>query len=672
MYSDALGKGRQMVRKSRRSSAFRAILSSTLLLLPFNSFASNISAVWANDGGDKVTQDELRATLHKENLTGKVINRTWNGQTITLSGARNEVISFNLVLEAAQATANNVTVTFDTLTGPNGSVIHSSPAEGNSVFTWVDRPIELFHLRYLQIKGLSFFGYGKGDERQIPVRFQRPWTGNGMGQGTWLDRPDHDKFYPDIMVPLQLVKQFDIASGHNQSIWADIYIPKSAATGVYSGNVIVQEAGVPAYTIPVQLAVYNFALPDTPSAKTMGPLSTMDIMQRYVAGAGGYVNWQTPAGQRVQTITDRYFELFHRHKIGVVGENECNNFDYHPCDSAVPRLNGSLFTAQNGYDGPGVAVGTGIYSIGTYGNWNWRGGDEATMWQHADSWVNWFTANSPGTEYFLFLADEPTPSATAQVEKWAEWIKQDPGPGKQLLSMVTHHPVLARSDMPSVDIAVMIAAIGLCPGNKPPCDASAVTQAAADFYLTTPGKQLWAYNDSRPGVASSEIEDDGIAFRQIAWAQYKKHIQGWFYWYLNPDLPKDWFQTPITWGSVQFYSPVVGEYGNNGKSNGNGLLVYPGTDLYHPSDSYGVDGPFASLRLKEWRRGIQDVDYLTLAAQINPTATQAIVNSVVPQVLWEYHTTDPSYYIGPISWSVDPDVWEAARAQLAQIISPHP
>ena len=152
------------------------MISSTLLLLPFNSFASNISAVWANDGSDKVTKDELRATLHKENLTGKVLNRTWNGQAITLSGARNEVISFNLVLEAAQATANNVTIDFDTLTGPSGSLIQSSPATGNCVFTWAGRPIELFYLRYLQIKGLSVFGYGKSDERQIPRRFQRPWT----------------------------------------------------------------------------------------------------------------------------------------------------------------------------------------------------------------------------------------------------------------------------------------------------------------------------------------------------------------------------------------------------------------------------------------------------------------------------------------------------------------
>src|SRR6476646_441917 len=89
---------------------------------------ANISGVWANEGGDKVTRDELRATNHTENLTGKVINRAWDGTTVLLSGARNEVVSFNLVLEAAHAAAENVTVSFDTLTGPNGAVIQSTPA----------------------------------------------------------------------------------------------------------------------------------------------------------------------------------------------------------------------------------------------------------------------------------------------------------------------------------------------------------------------------------------------------------------------------------------------------------------------------------------------------------------------------------------------------------------
>ncbi|HYZ73558.1 MAG TPA: hypothetical protein VE641_10810, partial [Chthoniobacterales bacterium] len=74
--------------------------------------SSNISGCWANEGGDKVTQDELRATKHTENKTGTVLNRAWDGTRIKLSGARNEVVSFNLVLEAANTSATNVGVTF--------------------------------------------------------------------------------------------------------------------------------------------------------------------------------------------------------------------------------------------------------------------------------------------------------------------------------------------------------------------------------------------------------------------------------------------------------------------------------------------------------------------------------------------------------------------------------
>src|SRR5437763_16938421 len=98
-----------MIKNLISSSVLRAMISSTLLLLPFNSFASNISAVWANDGGDKVTKDELRATLNKQNLTGKVINRTWNAQTITLSGARTKILSFNLTLKSPRQTSTNIT-----------------------------------------------------------------------------------------------------------------------------------------------------------------------------------------------------------------------------------------------------------------------------------------------------------------------------------------------------------------------------------------------------------------------------------------------------------------------------------------------------------------------------------------------------------------------------------
>ncbi len=113
-----------------------------------------------------------------------------------------------------------------------------------------------------------------------------------------------------------------------------------------------------------------------------------------------------------------------------------------------------------------------------------------------------------------------------------------------------------------------------------------------------------------------------------------------------------------------------GEYGWN-YTNGDGVLFYPGTDHDYPDSSYGVSGPFASLRLKHWRRGIQDADYLALASAADAAATAAIVQRMAPTVLWEYgveNPDDPTYVYTDISWSTDPDDWETARGELADLI----
>ena len=60
-----------------------------------------------------------------------------------------------------------------------------------------------------------------------------------------------------------------------------------------------------------------------------------------------------------------------------------------------------------------------------------------------------------------------------------------------------------------------------------------------------------------------------------------------------------------------------------------------------------------------------------MAAKINPAAVAALVQKMVPKVLWENDVSDPddpTWVIAPISWSTNPDDWEAARQQLADII----
>jgi hypothetical protein len=627
-------------------------------------YAQGISAVWVNEGGDKVTQEELRVGQPNGRA---VINHIWDGSKVTIKGARNEVVNFNIVIEAATQQTNGVTVSFNTLTGPGGAVIQSISTSGDGVFNWVGRPIELFYIRYLQIRGLSHFGYETYDERHIPERLRRPWTGEGYGSGTWEDRPDHDKYYPDIAVPLELESPFTIEAERNQSIWVDIYIPKTAAAGLYTGNVTIDETGGSTHTIPVELTVYEFTLPDIPTCKTMLYLDGGNINERRF-GIGH--NWVQGENEPLaKLIQDRHFLIAHRHKISLIGDDSWINSDYtaedHPADNSAARLDGSFFTSVNGYDGPGVNTGNNVYSVGTYGGWQSWGDAEAHMREHSDNWVNWFETNSPETEYFLYLIDES--SDYEQIETWSQWLENNPGPGNRLKSMATISLPRAVDNTPTLKIPASVSTIGI----------PSQWETPAYQYSHDPNRRFFLYNGSRPAGGGWMTEDDGVALRVNAWIQFKKHINRWFYWestYYNDFQAGggrlDVFESAHTFGSLSDTSIVRGETGYN-YSNGDGVLFYPGTDSVFPGSSYGVNGPFASLRMKQWRRGLQDHDYLTLASAINPIAVQGIVNTIIPKVVWEVgvqDTTDPTWVRCDISWSNNPDVWEEARDSLAQII----
>ena len=623
--------------------------------------AGNITAIWANDGGDKVARTELRADADP----GQTTNSVWNGTVVQLQGARNEVLEFNLVLEAAAAPAGDVSISFSALTGPGGYEIASAPATGDGLFSWTNRNVELFYVRYLEIKGLSRLSYETYDERHVPERLRRPWSGAGYGEGAWTNRPDHDREYPDIAVPMELVPSFGIAAGHNQSAWVDVYVPKDAPAGAYSGRIDVVEGLVATSSVPVALHVRNFMLPDAPAAKTMVFLGYRDINQRYLDDP-----WPNPGSTndaQSRQIRDRHFLVAHRHKISLVDDNPGAEAWPHdrPRPEWEPRLDGTLFTRAHGYAGPGEGMGNGVFSIGTYGTWDWKDEGATGMWAHADGWAGWFASNSPGTERFLYLVDES--SDYAQTETWAQWLKSASGPGSNLLSFATLPLPEAAAHVPSLDVAASWFTVG----------DSNLWEASALAQRTNRPKRFFLYNGKRPSNGSFATEDDGVALRELAWAQYKKKIDRWFFW--ESTYYKNFqggmgetrvFQSAFTFGARGETDAVLGETGWN-YSNGDGVLFYPGTDRVFPADSYGVAGPFASLRLKHWRRGIQDVDYLALAATFDPVRVAQIVGEMVPRAAWEYGVSDPgdpTWVRTDISWSTDPHRWEAARRELGDII----
>jgi glycosyl hydrolase family 123 len=686
-------------------------------------FVSRITAAWANDGGDKVTQDELRATVSPTS----VYNSVWDGTTIKQFGAKNEVVSFNLILEAGNAVAPTVAVTLSNLTCTSCVTIRSDQTRSSAnLFNWTTTEAELFYVRYLQLRGLSPFAFGTlsgGNlEPQVPFKQRLPLIGGGY-PGVYTDRPNANKYYPDIAVPLELVPTFAIASGHNQSIWVDIYIPKTATTGLYTGTMTVTESGTATKVLPVNLSVRGFTLPDIPNSKTMIYSVYGDVTQRYTGTTFPTIG--SAADLLGRQVLDNQRYVAHRHKLSMIGDDADFSsgapvYTTNPSSAYQPFLTGTAFVSGNGYAGPGVSTGNNVYSIGTYGAWKtytgWTAMTQAQFNTNTNAWETWFQANSPTTERFVYLADESR--NWALVQRWANWMATNPGVGVSLKSLSTV-PAVPRVDVWSAATAYIVDNVVLsgttlyvcilANTNQAPPNATywnvyfagptgaytAIANLEPDVHLVTStfnagltsawtssvtaiegtsNYGFWMYNGSRPGQGVHETEGDGPDLRSRSWGQYKKGVGRWFEWestYYNDNQCGSGQSDLFVESRTFCHGPgnnIKGLYGNNS----DGLLFYPGTDAVYPAQSYGISGPIASLRLKHWRRGVQDVDYIVAAAAINPSAVATIVSNMMPLFAWEltvHDSADPTYYLNtPASWSSNPDDWEAQRLALAHII----
>ncbi|MEZ4266455.1 MAG: DUF4091 domain-containing protein [Myxococcota bacterium] len=621
-----------------------------------------ISAIWAGEGGDKVARGELRAS--PGGSARGVRSRVWDGESVTLFAARNEVVSLQLIIEAASAPVSGVTVELASLAGPQGRRLSAGPGGKELVFDWRNRQIELFLVGYQKLAGLSRTPWELYDERHIPERLRRPFNLTGRGHGDWEDRPDHDAEYPEVAVPMETAASFDVAAGTNQAVWVDITVPRDAPAGLWEGALRVT-VGQQTREIPVHLLVRDFRLPDDPAAQTMVFTGHADLGPRYL----GHAEPKDDAERaRARLIRDRHHLLARRHRVTLFDANPV--YDDQPARDAptaewLPRLNGTLFSAAHGYAGPGENLGNGLFVIGAYGSWTWKSEGREGMWSHLDAWARWFRVHAPATEVLLYLVDES--ADYPQIETWARWIRENPGPGASILSLATLSLPESVEHTPSLDVPTSTIAVADTP----------VWEKAAASLRERPTGRIAMYNGRRPASGTFATEDDGIALRAMVWSQVKHAVWRWFFWESTyyTDVQGgggagDVIGEARTFGAASERDDVLGQTGWR-YTNGDGVLFYPGTDHVFPKRSRGLDGPMASLRLKHWRRGIQDAAYLALARERDPAATAAIIDELVPRVLWEVgvdDAADPTWKRTDISWPTDPDRWEAARWRLAGII----
>lgn len=588
--------------------AVRVLIALLLLTYSFSPVPGStvVPTIWAVNDGEKVERDDL----NNPNKTG---NSAWDGRKIKIFGARNEVIAFQVIVEAGSDGIKQLTVTLPELRHATGrATIAYAPPTADPT-NYVGRPIQLFSVNYMHV--------------EMPSHAKWVFT-----PGSAAAPQDPTGWKPVQLVPENAKRDrggfpLSVNAAQNQAVWIEVYLHRNLPAGLYRGQVVVTAEGL-RQTVPIELELFDFALPDQ---------NSMDAMIYYESSQ--------PVLYQGRNLDSQYHRFAHRHRVELV-----HAYDIKSASAAAGRFNGKDFMTGRGYQGPGEGVGNRIIPRTFYGPGK-EFDERASAWQQADSWMRFIARNFPRAVTFLYLPDEPGRSEYAYIRQLSENLHSNPGPGKALPVFVTKHYVKELDGY--IDI-----------WDTGPLGYD-IERAVAE---RARGHKYWIYNGGRPAAGGIVIDTPATDARATIWACFKHGVDNYFYWHgvhwqhnrqKVGERKQNVWRNPITFDNRgQPNKPI----NDQGYINGDGVLIYPGEDKLHPEEDRGIAGPVSSVQLANLRRGLQDHQYLTLARQLGLDAPiKEGLDAVVPRVFSEAR--------GTIGFAQTGNEYERVRYKLAQAIA---
>jgi hypothetical protein len=335
--------------------------------------------------------------------------------------------------------------------------------------------------------------------------------------------------------------------------------------------------------------------------------------------------------RRVGPTAERHlWQVLHAHRIAPMHDAR------RPEDVSRQRaaLDGSLYEPAQGYLGPARGVGDGVLTLGAHGGLG--DPDPGKLWALARAAASIHARN----EILVYADDEDCASP-----RGADWR------------------TLTRS---SRDPAVLRVRVGWTCSEDPEAQPVDVPMVEAVAYSAREaraaarhGKEVWIYDGVEPRTGDFLIDDDAVSPRTNGWIAEMFQVPRWFYWEStywygrHGEGPVDPFADP------ESFHATSGDW-----ANGDGVLVYPGSqkDAFG-EHSLGFEGVLPSIRLKNWRRGLEDAGYLRLAREKDRARADAIARALVPAALEEARDGERP------PWSGRGEAFYEARRELLALVS---
>ena len=311
-----------------------------LFFAPHHSSRAAGMSVWAVDDAVRIDPQTGKAFEENEIYPSRLRikpgyrDRNWifdrATRRVSLTGARNEVLAFQVQVESNEP-LTDVTVTVSDLKGPA-----TFPARRN---------VRLFKEWYIEVEqpshgsssavGFDCLGAGWYPDPLIPL--DPPERGVKREFSMPFDVPDRTNAVPGQKV---------------QGVWADVYIPRDQKAGDYQGTIGVTARGggdVLESSLELRIEVLSFTLPDENhlgiSLNDYGSISPRRMPREKL--------WA-------------FYQMCRRHRcvLDVLynspktsGTGNALEMDWTAYDANFgPLFDGTAFTEEYGYDGPGAGV----------------------------------------------------------------------------------------------------------------------------------------------------------------------------------------------------------------------------------------------------------------------------------------------------------------------------
>jgi hypothetical protein len=517
------------------------------------------------------------------------------GLAVKLAAARNEWESFQILLRSPTA-IDKVNVELGPFKATDGT-----PLPGARLVLYRAHQLQLTDGTYRNTE----FRPGWYPDPLIPAL--NPDTGKPLGKARFAAVP------------------FDLPADQTHGFLVDVYVPPLAKAGVYQATCRVTARGDREQAIPVELTVWDFALPRVPAMQTAlgSPAERVRAYYRKRAKEGKEkepTDWDAVEAQCAQLLSE--------HRINAT-----------PWGAAALM---PVALADGKYEIPPEQIAkfravVDQYGINAFCIPHPRSAikDPDTEREKLRSWLaSWDKAykelDRPQLVFYTYLLDEPNDEEAYQfVQKWGKAIRSAKTVVKVLVveQTLTQNP--AWGDLyGAVDI--------WCPLFSLHDPKTAAERQAL-------GETLWTYTAlcQRERTPWWHIDFPLLNYRVPAWIAWHYRMRGLLYW----GAMSHWTGVEDPWSDPKTLDRRV--RGKGQLYNGEGTIVYP-------ARAVGYDGIAASLRLKALRDGLEDYDYLALLERQGRAAEAERVIAPLASSWFE--------------WQRDPAAYQKARAKLAELI----